>query len=248
MPIDIALGKVDSIDVMGSNHQANLPVWYRLLNCGLRIPASAGTDCFLNRIVSRLPGSDRVYVHCPEIFSYRDWIANLRAGRTFVTNGPMLRFLIDGQEAGATVKLAAPGRVRLVGEAKSQFPLEKLEVITGGQVVATASASDDPQRLTMNQELPIDRSGWIALRARGRRVLGVQAAELFAHTTAIYVEVAGRPVRSPEDAEYFIRWIQRLRDDVRARDRIPATQQAHVEQQMTRALEFYRRLASAASQ
>jgi hypothetical protein len=248
MPIDIALGKVDSIDVMGSNHQANLPVWYRLLNCGLRIPASAGTDCFLNRIVSRLPGSDRVYVHCPERFSYHDWIANLRAGRTFVTNGPMLRFSIDGQEAGATVKLAAPGRVRLVGEAKSQFPLEKLEVITGGQVVATASATDDPQRLTINQEVPIDRSGWIALRARGRRVPGVQAAELFAHTSAIYVEVADRPAHSPEDAEYFIRWIQRLRDDVRARDRIPAAQQAHVEQQMTRALEFYRRLAGGGSQ
>ena len=53
--------------------------------------------------------------------------------------------------------------------------------------------------------------------------------EAFAHTSAVYVEVAGRPVRSPEDAEYFIRWIQRLRDDVRGRDRIPAPQQAHVE-------------------
>ena len=62
LPVDVALGKVDSIDVMGSNHEANLPLWYRLLNCGFRIPASAGTDCFLNRIVSRLPGSDRVYV------------------------------------------------------------------------------------------------------------------------------------------------------------------------------------------
>jgi hypothetical protein len=50
LPVDVALGKVDSIDVMGSNHEANLPLWYRLLNCGFRIPASAGTDCFLNRI------------------------------------------------------------------------------------------------------------------------------------------------------------------------------------------------------
>jgi TolB protein len=244
MPLDIALGKVDSIDVMGSNHQANLPVWYRLLNCGLRIPASAGTDCFLNRIVSRLPGSDRVYVRCGEKLSYHDWIANLRAGRTFVTNGPMLRFSIDGQEAGATVKLPAPGTVRIVGEARSQFPLEKLEVVMCGQVVATLSATDDPQRLTINEELPIDRGGWIALRVRGKRAPGLQAAEVFAHTSAVYLEVADRPVRSPEDAEYFIRWIQRLRDDVRQRDRIPASHQAHVEQQMTRALEFYRRLAS----
>ena len=27
-------------------------MWYRLLNCGFHLPASAGTDCFLNRIRS----------------------------------------------------------------------------------------------------------------------------------------------------------------------------------------------------
>ena len=163
MPIDVALGKVDSMDVMGSNHQANLPVWYRLLNCGLRVPASAGTDCFLNRIVSRLPGSDRVYVHCPEKFSYQEWIANLRAGHTFVTNGPMLRFTVNGQEAGAILPLNKPGTVRIVGEAKAQFPMEKLEVVVNGQVVATATPDQDRQRLALDQEVQIERGSWIAL-------------------------------------------------------------------------------------
>ena len=246
MPIDIALGKVDSIDVMGSNHQANMPVWYRLLNCGLRIPASAGTDCFLNRIVSRLPGSDRVYVHCPEKFSYRDWISNLRAGRTFVTNGPMLRFTVDDQEAGAIIKLAAPGPVSIGGEALAQYPLEKLEVVLNGQVAATVLPDADKARIALKQELAIDHSGWIALRVKGERGPVQQAAEAFAHTSAVYVEVAGRPVHSPADAEYFIRWIGRLRDDVRQRNRIPPSQQVHVEQQFSRALEFYRGLAAAA--
>jgi WD40-like Beta Propeller Repeat len=242
MPIDIALGKVDSIDVMGSNHQANLPLWYRLLNCGLKVPASAGTDCFLNRIVSRLPGSDRVYVHCPERFTYQDWIANLRAGRTFVTNGPMLRFTVNDQQAGATIKLAQAAAVRVACEARAQFPLERLEIVVNGQVAASAAAADDRQRVTLNQDVPIDRSGWIAVRVKGQRGPSHQAAEAFAHTSAVYVEVAGDPARSREDAEYFIRWIQRLRDDVRGRNRIPAAQQTHVEQQLTQALDFYRRL------
>ena len=30
LPLDVALGKVDSMDVMGSTHQANLVLWYRL--------------------------------------------------------------------------------------------------------------------------------------------------------------------------------------------------------------------------
>jgi hypothetical protein len=58
------------------------------------------------------------------------------------------------------------------------------------------------------------------------------------------VEVANRPIRSPEDAEFFIRWIQRLRDDIRARNRVPAADQAQVEQQITKALDFYRNLAA----
>lgn len=247
MPIDVALGKVDSIDVMGSNHQANMSVWYRLLNCGLRVPASAGTDCFLNRIVSRLPGSDRVYVHCPEKFSYQDWIANLRAGRTFVTNGPMLRFTVNGQEAGATVKMAQPGAVHVSGQALAQFPLETLEVIFNGQTALRAAPADDPRRASLTQDLAIDRSGWIALRAKGQRGPTQQAAEAFAHTSAVYIEVAGSAVRSPEDAEYFIRWTQRLWNDVRQRNRIPAAQQAHVEQQISQALDFYRKLAGPVS-
>jgi len=242
MPIDIALGKIESIDVMGSNHQANLPVWYRLLNCGLRVPASAGTDCFLNRIVSRLPGSDRVYVHCPEKFTYQNWIANLRAGRTFVTNGPMLRFAVSGQQAGATIKLAQAGTVQIACDAHAQFPLEKLEVIVNGQVAATAAPADDRQRISLNQDLPIETSGWIAIRAKGQRGPSQQAAEAFAHTSAVYVEVASRPARSRQDAEYFITWIQRLQNDIRQRNRIPTSQQAHVEQQFSEALAFYRRL------
>lgn len=245
MPVDVALGKIDSIDVMGSNHQATYPVWYRLLNCGLHVPASAGTDCFLNRIVSRLPGSDRVYVHCPEKFTYQDWIAQLRAGHTFVTNGPMLRFAVDGQEAGSTLKFARPGEVRVVGSVEAQFPLEKLEVIVNGQVAATSAAEQGQQQISLDQKVSLERSGWIALRAKGKRGPSQSAAEAFAHTSPVYVEIEGHPVRSPEDAEYFVRWIQRLLEDVRKRNRVPAFQQDHVAQQLEQAIEFYQRLAAA---
>jgi hypothetical protein len=244
MPIDVALGKVDSIDVMGSNHQATYPVWYRLLNCGLKVPASAGTDCFLNRIVSRLPGSDRVYVHCGEKFTYQTWIDNLRAGRTFVTNGPMLRFTAGDEEAGSTVKLSGPGKLHVQGEAVSQYPLEKLEVIVNGKVAATmATDAKEPLKITVDQEIPIEQSGWIALRARGPRGADQAAAEQFAHTSAVYLDVAGRPVRSTEDAKYFITWIERLYQDVRKRNRIPARQQPRVEKTIADALEFYKKLA-----
>ena len=115
--LDVALGKVDSIDVMGSNHVATMPLWYRLLNCGFHVPASAGTDCFLNRVRSRLPGQDRVYVHVDGEFNYERWIESLKAGRTFVTNGPMFDFHVNDVMPGDTIKLAGPGEVQLLDQA-----------------------------------------------------------------------------------------------------------------------------------
>lgn len=245
MPVDVALGKIDTLDVMGSNHQATYPVWYRLLNCGLKIPASAGTDVFLNRINSRLPGSDRVYVHCGVgKFSYQNWIDNLRAGKSFVTNGPMLRFTAAGQEPGATLKLDKPGKLRVQGEVTSQYPLEKLElVLTGKPLVTIPASAESLLRITIDQEIDILASGWLALRARGPRGEHQAASESFAHTSPIYVEVKDQPLKSPEDAKYFVSWIDRLRTDVRKRNRIPEGQQAVVEKQLAEAMEFYKKQA-----
>jgi hypothetical protein len=45
IPVDAALGKVDYYEAVGfSDHLASSRFWYRLLNCGFRIPAGAGTD------------------------------------------------------------------------------------------------------------------------------------------------------------------------------------------------------------
>jgi TolB protein len=94
IPIDVALGNIDSLDINNS-YNGTVPLWYRLLNCGFRLTASAGTDCFLNRIKSRVPGGDRVYVKLDGPLDYSAWIENLRAGKSFVTNGPMLTLRAD---------------------------------------------------------------------------------------------------------------------------------------------------------
>ena len=91
LPVDVALGKIDSLDINGA-YEFAVPLWHRLLNCGFRLPASAGTDVFLNRLRGRLPGGDRAYVRLDGAFSYDAWVKGLKAGRSFVTNGPMLEF------------------------------------------------------------------------------------------------------------------------------------------------------------
>jgi hypothetical protein len=123
--------------------------------------------------------------------------------------------------------------VRIVGEATAQFPLEQFDVVLNGQVIATAARGTDRLTLSLDQDVRVERSGWIALRAKGQRGPTPQAGEAFAHTSAAYLDVAGHPVRSPQDAEYFITWIQRLREDVRQRNRIPISQQQPLRLQLT---------------
>jgi hypothetical protein len=107
LPVDAALGKVDSVD-LNNSYTAAVPLWYRLLNCGFHLPASAGTDCFLNRVVSRLPGADRCYVRIDDEFSYAKWIEGLRAGRSFVTTGPAVELTAGKQRPGGTCAWLVP--------------------------------------------------------------------------------------------------------------------------------------------
>jgi hypothetical protein len=241
LPIDVALGKVDTIDVMGSNHLANMPVWYGLLNCGFRIPASAGTDCFLNRIPSRLPGSDRAYVQVQGEFSYARWIENLKAGRSFVTNGPMLRFSAKGAGLGELIRLEAPARLKLQAEVTSLAPVDRIEFIVNGRVAATAKGTGEGRELRVEEDVAVESSGWLAVRAAGPPH-SEQPRGAFAHSSPIYVEVVGKPLDSRTDAEYFLTWIDRLRSDIRKRNRIPSRHQVPVESQMASARAVFLKL------
>ncbi len=220
IPIDVALGKIDTLDINNS-WAASVPLWYRLLNCGFRVPATAGTDVFLNRIGSNLPGGDRVYVHTSGALSYAAWIDGLKAGRSFVTSGPMLTLTVNGEEPGAVLKLGEKPRVRVKATARSQFPLAKAELVHNGQVVATALLAADQRSATLDQEVALDRGGWLAFRANGPGTADTPTSTLNAHTNPVYVEAGSVAPRSAEEARAFLTWIDQFEILLRSRDRFP---------------------------
>ena len=236
IPVDVALGKIDSLDINWG--EATIALWYRLLNCGFRLPASAGTDCFLNRIQSTLPGSDRAYVKIDGPFAYGEWIKNLRAGRSFVTDGPMLEFSAAGKTLGETIKPTPGETIPVQATAAFQFPLERVELVYNGVVIASGQLSADRLSGTLNQSVKLDKSGWLSFRAYAQ-----DRSE--AHTSPIYVDIQGRPAASVADARYFLQWIDRLEAKLKERDRIPSQGlKAHVEGQLNAARETYRRIAA----
>jgi len=236
IPVDVALGKIDSLDINWG--EATIALWYRILNCGFRLPASAGTDCFLNRIQSRLPGSDRAYVKIDGAFSYGEWIRNLKAGRSFVTNGPMLELTVEGKSLGDSIQLPAARTVSVRGSASWQFPLDSVELVYNGGVVAEGQLATDRLSGHLEQTLKVEASGWFSLRAYGED-------RSQTHTSPVYVEVAGKRPVSRKDAQYFLQWIDRLETKLKERDRFAsAPLKAHVEGQLNAAREVYRKIAA----
>lgn len=246
IPIDVALGKIDSLD-LNASYAGTVPLWYRLLNCGFRLTASAGTDCFLNRVRSRLPGGDRVYVQVDGPLTYTKWIEGLRAGRTFVTNGPMLELTVDGKPIGSTLKMAAPRNLAIRVMATAQFPLKSVEIIVNGEVIKSVDLLKDAGKVELSESIPITRSGWIALRATGDGHRDHPLGSQYAHTSPIYIQVGEHAAGSAQDAAYFLKWIDRIELAVRLRDRIPSKElQQHVRDQLEAARDVYRSIIEAA--
>jgi Tol biopolymer transport system component len=214
LPVDVALGKVDYFEVVGfSDHLATSKVWYRLLNCGFRLPAGAGTDAMTNFASLRGPlGTNRVYVQSGLPLDRGRWYGALKAGKSFATNGPLLQLAIG--EMGIGGELLFPAGTRRVTAKltlRSIVPIDHLELIGNGAIVARIPLGGDRTSVDTTLSLEVARSGWYVLRAYGDRAIEpVLDIYPFASTSPIYVTVGGKPVRSTADADYFLRWLDRL--------------------------------------
>jgi TolB protein len=218
LPVDVALGKVDYLEVLGfSDYKSTAAVWYRLLNCGFRLPAAAGTDAMANFASLRGPvGLNRVYASVPQgPLSIGPWLDSLKQGHTFATNGPLLGFTLGGRTLGDEVRLpAGENKMKLSAWLRSIVPIDHLEVVCNGRVARELKLSDDHESAEVEDVIPISQSGWCLLRAwSDKPVYPVLDAYPYATTSPIYVTIAGSSLKAGEDAAYFVAWIDRMIQD-----------------------------------
>ena len=216
-PADVAMGSVDYYEVVGfSDHRASADVWYRLLNLGYRIPAGAGTDAMTNYASLRGPvGVARVLLDTQGEVTPASLHAAIKSGRSVATNSAQLAFELGGQGPGGTVSLARPGKLKYRIAMRSIVPMQHVEVVQNGKVVATLAPGTS---VDAEGEVELGESGWLLLRAwnddADPLVFDIYP---YASTSPIYVEVAGSKPRSPEDARYFVRWLERNIESAGAR-------------------------------
>jgi hypothetical protein len=202
-PVAAALGHMDAYN-LADGLEANYERYYSLLNCGLRIPASSGTDWWIY-------DHNRVFVQVENSFTYENWIAGLRAGRTFVSNGPLLELRVNNQGPGTSV--SASGPLQISASAVSRLPFERVQIIYNGEVIAEQAAWQHNEA-RLEREIPVAHGGWIAARVSGGAKTHA-GFTVFAHTSPVYIRVEDAPHRRAESAGVFVDEIEDSMQSIR---------------------------------
>lgn len=184
--------------------------FYRYLNIGLRVPVSMGTDWFYNDMAMTMVALDG-----PP--ATEGWLAALRAGQSYISNGPLLEFEVEGANAGDTVRRETGGSVGVRARAVGRNDFLGLELVANGAVIGSAKTqpADGIFAATLETSVPVEASTWLAVRVTpfsagygqqpaGEAGFNEYGKPLFAHTSPIYVEVGGKPVFTPAAAESLI--------------------------------------------
>jgi hypothetical protein len=212
----IASGRADAVEMI--RHGAfNHLEYYRYLNSGYRLPLVGGTD----KMSSEVPvGLYRTYVRIPkdEGFSHESWMRNLKLGRTFMSGGPLVRLTVDGHEIGDVVRLPRGGdTLEIAAEVDSIFPVQRLEIVSGGRVIAATEEGTGTSRLRLRERIRVDGSTWIAARTGAADYMApiphfdVWARGIFAHTSPVYIEVGDEALFDRSGVEYLLTLVQGAR-------------------------------------
>jgi len=182
LALDVPLGVVDFVEILQMG-MLNTSYFYDFLNLGYKLLPSAGSDYpFIH-----LAGSERVYAKLNGEFSPQAWFDAWKNGRSFVSNGPMLEFSVNGDTKKPEYNLSHGDKLQISATASvnpDMDSLSKLELVIHGEVVKSVSSDTGVESLTLEYEGTADESMWLALRAYGND-------SRVAHSAPVYVYVDG---------------------------------------------------------
>jgi len=176
-------------------------IYYHALNCGLRLPPSAGSA---SGVLPNPVGYNRVYVHVDGELTWDKWWEGLAAGRSFVTNGPLLLCSANNELPGHTFELPPNGsqEIAISIDLTSLDHVPAVEIVRNGEVVQTI-ATTDARAQHLNALLTFNEPGWFVVRAITDRPETFR----FASIAPFYVVVKDAPPRiSRTSAEFFAMW------------------------------------------
>lgn len=205
-------GTVDAQNIFdGGEHGSFKDSFYRLLNIGVPVAFSTGTDWFMYDF-------SRTYVKMrPGPVTVERWLDQLRRGQSMITNGPLLSLEVAGRDPGGEIAMREPGEITVVARARGRLDFDRMELIQNGKVIRSVESRPIYGHFEAQQrwQLKVTEPCWLALRTpppatkddpqlqqpTRRNEFG---RELFAHTGAVFVDVTGERIFQAEVAREMI--------------------------------------------
>jgi len=224
IPVIAALGKGDFYDVVSvaSLEQDSVAVYYKLLNSGIRIAATGGTDNFSDVWYDPSGGAARTYARIAphDSFNFNNWLSAVKEGRTFASSGPLLFLSVDGNQPGDEIRLGEEQSASLSVkvDVSSISPLDRVEILVNGNVTKTWTPGGDGPNWSFEASVEAPAGGWIAARAIGPSSRYVGDAFAFAQTSPVYIVRDGNTYSSVADASFLLQSVEELWRRVAARN------------------------------
>ena len=236
-PVAAVLGKLDAFNLFDPYWMfpEEYAIWYHLLNCGIRLPASTGSDWYIC-------SNNRVYAQIEGGFSYEGWLSGLRAGRTFITNGPALFIRVNDGQPGDTIMGERDDHLEVEVTWQSHYPVELVELIFNGEVMSSQTFPTGSRSGEWRIPFIVREAGWLAARVfSGRRDSFYQP--IFAHTSPVWLHADSSPAARSSSATFFVKSLDEARDWVRTSGKFDRERQrAEVLDLFEAATEAFRRL------
>ncbi len=207
LPITSNVRNPDSLRFKGKKGLGRLCeyIYWQMLEAGFRLPPTAGSG-FDGKAPTHL-GYNRVYAWF-DPHATRDaasWWSQLRAGHAMVTNGPLLRAIVNGQPPGHvhSSDSSQPIELEIELELTVRDPVEYLDVIFNGKAIYQARLEDHAKRGKF-PPLRIEESGWLVLRV----VTEHENSYRMATTAPYYFEFDRQRRISKSAVEFFQEWLK----------------------------------------
>jgi TolB protein len=190
---DAVLGEIDFIEVacLYTSEIGTAAVWHAVLNLGIPLAASAGSDVMNDYYRTMAIGGTRVYVKPQGELNEETYLAALKDGRSFVSTGPMLEFTVEGAGPGDAVD-PGDGQVAWTANVHSAMPYDRLEIFVNGVSVQSFDGSDSSGSKSYSGDIEVPEGGWITARVTGPYTgWPAMNTDLYAESSPVWIGEVG---------------------------------------------------------
>ncbi len=228
-------GLINFVELL-QNTQINQEDYYNYLNMGFRISAAAGSDFPWGSTI----GDGRTFVYTGKKFSADAWFSGLRAGNTFVSNGPALFLTADDSIPGNEIskKSGASASVKVTAISNKHIGIiDRVELYNNDGLLLTENNKSKRDTVSITILHKLNKSQWITAVAYCEN-------HAVAHTSPIYFIVDGEPCYDKVKGPLLIDRQMKILEEVIADEKSKQLPDQGVLERVEEAKEFYRKLTA----